>query len=82
MTHYTTETLRRFWDACKAVNQAAIDRPGNSNLQYAASYARAGLKMTGIEEIQTQALYIYADCNYWRGKESQETKKVLKEFMK
>lgn len=73
--------LAKFHRACDAVIKAAKEAPGNISLQYASSYAIAGKKMNDTNSVQTQALYIKGDCNYWRGNVAQETKKALQEII-
>jgi hypothetical protein len=47
---------------------------------YAKAYAKAGLNMTGREEIRVQSLYILENMRYWRGPEASTVREILKEF--
>ena len=69
--------MQKFKEVCQTVMEAAKKAPTNSGLQYAAAYAKAGLAMTSVEEIKTQALYVSANLSTWRGLEARETKKKL-----
>lgn len=70
-----------FDECCNAVIKAAREKPSNYFLQYAASYARAGIGMTG-EKARVQALYILSNLAYWRGEKAKEVKAALKGYTK
>lgn len=62
---------------CREVLKAARENPKNSGLQYAASYASAGIGMQG-EEKRVQTLYILSNLSTWRGDKAKEVKAALK----
>ena len=67
-----------FKTICQRVIDAAKAAPGNSGLQYAAGYAKAGLHMTDPEAIRVQRLYIDSNLGSWRGEEARTVKKALR----
>lgn len=67
------------WNASLKAIIAAASKSQGGNIQYAASYARAGLGMIG-EERRVQALYILSNLSGWRGEEAKAVKEALKSF--
>lgn len=48
--------------------------------EYAKSYARAGMALTDLDAIQTQALYILNNIVHWRGEHARQVRYNLKRF--
>jgi hypothetical protein len=67
------ELIERFRTCCNLVIEHCTDR-------YALAFAKAGLKFDGYHEIRSQALYIVANLNTWRGETARNTKKILREI--
>lgn len=68
-----------FHECCRAVISAAEARKNSTSLQYAATYARAGLSMTeGSELARVQAMYIHSNLAYWRSEHARRVKSNLK----
>lgn len=68
--------LKEFRDACETILN--IKTKKMTILDYAKSYAKAGLYMYSADVISIQILYILNNLQYWRGEEARNTKKVLK----
>lgn len=71
-----------FHEACQRVIRAARNAPPNALIQYAATYAKAGMRLREMDEIRVQALYILTNLSAWRGEEAQLVKATLKGFTK
>ena len=52
----------------------------NSLVNYAKTYAEAGLSLNSYESVFAQILYIRSNLQYWRGQEARETKESLKQI--
>lgn len=72
----------RYKAACHAVMKAAWEKPNHSGLQYAASYAKAGLALMDVESMKVQCLYILSNIGAWRGEEAKAVRAELKELSK
>lgn len=68
-----------FKDASMAVVDAARRNPQNNGLQYAATYAKAGIKLAKDAQ-KVQALYILNNISTWRGEEAKRVRAFFKEF--
>lgn len=66
-----------FDDACRAVIRAAAWAKPTALIQYAASYAEAGIGMTG-EDARVQALYILNNLSEWRAPEAKAVRAALR----
>ena len=77
-----TEELYEFHVCCYMVISAACKAPNNQNLQYGATYAKAGLRMDTEELIIGQIPYILCNLQYWRGERAREVKDALKRITK
>lgn len=71
----TMERLESFRWACDAVMTHCPD-------PYAKSYARAGMRMTGRDEVLAQIPYIVSNIGRWRGQLAGDVRRVLKEVEK
>lgn len=69
-----------FTECCLRVLRAARNAKPGSTIQYAATYARAGLPMTDRHEIAVQSMYILNNLAAWRGDDARTTKATLKQF--
>lgn len=70
-----------FHACCREVILAAKNFTSNQNLQYASTYAQAGLGMFDKDPIQAQIPYILTNLTYWRGKQAQEIKAKLRNML-
>lgn len=70
-----------FKECCNRIINVAMAK-NSGDILYAATYARAGLRMTDPEEIRVQILYILNNLSGWRGPEAKETKEALKKIGK
>lgn len=74
MTH---SDVRDFHACCHEVIRVAKLIPHSQNLQYAASYAKAGLDKTREGDIKAQIPYILSNLGYWQaGQRNQSQVKV------
>lgn len=71
-----------FNEACQRVIRAAGNAAPNALIQYAASYASAGIHMRDRDAIRVQALYILNNLSGWRGDEARMVKDTLRQFTK
>ena len=71
-----------FNEACQRIIVAARQAKPGASIQYAATYAKAGLQMTDRETIRVQCLYILNNLSGWRGEEAKQVKATLIEFSK
>jgi len=69
-----------FNEVCQRVIWAAMNAKPGSTIQYAKSYAHAGISMTDRKMIAVQALYILSNLAGWRGDEARMVKATLKQF--
>ena len=72
-----------FDQACQHVirgSRALRDKPGHM-IHYAASYASAGMGMTG-REMQVQCLYILSNLSSWRSDHAKDVRETLKRLSK
>lgn len=74
-----------FHNCCFAIINAASRKPQAANIQFAASYAKAGLQMANAtnhdeasHEVRVQCLYIVANLSGWRGDEARAVRQALK----
>jgi len=63
--------MDKFYRACNLIIKYCPN-------EYAKAYARAGLTI-GIDDIETQKLYILSNLSHWRGETATEVKSLLKE---
>ena len=66
-----------FDQACEAIIRAARLAGPSALLHYAASYAKAGLGMTG-EARKVQTLYILNNLGGWRGDEAKQVRMMMR----
>lgn len=71
-----------FNEACQRVIRAAKQAKPDSLIQFAASYAKAGVSMTDREAIRVQSLYILNNLSGWKGEEARKVKATLNQFAK
>jgi hypothetical protein len=69
-------TDKEWNDACRAILKAAEASKEGDAIRYGASYAQAGIGMTG-EYRRVQALYIRNNLSGWKGEEARAVKAVL-----
>jgi hypothetical protein len=69
-----------FQECCQRVIRAAKEAKPHNMIQYARTYAEAGLGMHDRHSIKSQALYILSNLGTWRGEEAKMVKAQLKEF--
>lgn len=65
----------------KEALQCIVDNRQAKALNYAVSYAREGLLLTG-EALRIQVLYVLGNMTGWRGVVAKEVRTTLKEFTK
>lgn len=70
----TSDLRKKFHLCCNNVIMYCSNR-------YAISYAKAGLLLSEEEEVQTQALYILHNIQYWRGEYASNTRQALKDII-
>lgn len=81
MKAHDTISQEGWRQACYLVISAARTAKPHAGIHYAATYARAGLDMTGHER-SVQALYILSNLSGWRGPVARATKDILKTVSK
>lgn len=78
----TLDQIKTFHICCTAIIKAAQGSSPNSFMQYAASYARDGLRIDHPEYVQSQIPYLLNNLKHWHSDKAREIKATLRGLQK